>query len=335
MDKTRILGTLLFAAGMLGLAMAAQNERAIPSERPGYARLAPQAIKSLVLQVARAGKSLVTVGEYGGVLLSDDQGKSWRQAQSVPTTTTLTSVSFVDEKQGWAVGHGGVIIATKDGGENWRLLAGKPDGPEILFSVFFTDANHGMAVGPYGYAIETTDGGNTWIKRELAQGEDGERHLNQIFAGPSGTLLIAAEAGTVFRSEDGGRTWAAIKVPYKGSLWGGLALSDGTLLLYGMRGHVLRSADKGASWTDAVAGDQSLSGAAQFSDGTLVLVGLGGAVLRSRDGGKTFEATINLERTSYTAVAEGAGGTPILFGLTGVQRQVVGPPASIHLTLGK
>jgi photosystem II stability/assembly factor-like uncharacterized protein len=328
MDKKRFAGILLFVAGTLGLAAAVQGMNAARSEKPGYARLAPLATKSLVLQVTRSGKRLVTVGEYGHVLLSDDEGKSWRQAQSVPTTTTLTSVSFLDEKQGWAVGHGGVILATRDGGENWSLLAGKLDGPEILFSVLFTDAEHGIAVGPYGYAIGTADGGKTWSKRELAQGEDGERHLNQIFAGPGGTLLIAAEAGTVFRSEDGGRTWAASKVPYKGSLWGGLALRDGTLLLYGMRGHVLRSADKGVSWSDAVAGDQSLSGATQLSDGTLVLVGLGGAVVRSRDGGKTFESTINAERTSFTAVAEGAGGVPILFGLTGVQSQAAGVAAS-------
>lgn len=329
MGKTRIVGTLIFVAGMLGLAMAAQSRNIVPPEKPGYARLAPLATKSLVLQAVRTGKRLVTVGAYGDVLLSDNEGKSWRQAQSVRTTTTLTSVSFLDDKQGWAVGHGGVIIATKDGGENWSLLAGKLDGPEILFSVLFTDANHGIAVGPYGYAIETTDGGKTWSKRELAQGEDGERHLNQIFAGPGGTLLIAAEAGTVFRSEDGGRTWTTTKVPYKGSLWGGLALSDGTLLMYGMRGHTLRSTDKGASWTDAVAGtDQSITGAAQLTDGTLYLVGLGGAVARSRDGGKTFEATINADRTSYTAVVEGAGGAPILFGLSGVQSVASGAAPS-------
>lgn len=331
MDKKRFAGALLAVAGMLGLAMAAQEPNAPSPEKPGYARSSSLATKSLLLNAVRAGKRIVAVGEYGHVLLSDDGGKSWRQAQSVPTTTTLTSASFVDERQGWAAGHGGVIIATKDGGETWSVLAGKLDGPEILFSVWFKDANRGMAVGPYGYAIETADGGKTWSRRELAQGEDGERHLNQIFAAPGGTLLIAAEAGTVFRSVDGGRSWATIKVPYKGSLWGGLALSDGTLLLYGMRGHVLRSTDKGASWTDAVAGtDQSLTGAAQFADGTLVLVGLGGAVARSRDGGRTFETTISSERTSYTTVVEGAGGTPVLFGPAGVQSQAAGNAAAVH-----
>ena len=214
-----------------------------------------------------------------------------------------------------------MIIATKDGGETWRVLSGKLDGNEILFSVWFQDARHGIAVGPYGSMIETLDGGVSWNKRSLAQGEDGERHLNQIFAGPDGILLIAAEAGTVFRSEDKGQTWAVLKMPYKGSLWGGLTLADGTLVLYGMRGHVLRSTDKGVSWSDAVAGDQSFSAATQLSDGTLVLVGLGGAVARSRDAAKSFTTTLDAEHSSYTAVAQGSASTALLFGLTGVQSQ--------------
>lgn len=320
MDRKGLGGVLLLAAVTFGAGMVPQESKAASPEKSGYAFVAPLAAKSLVLQAVRAGKRLVAVGEYGHVLLSDDDGRNWRQAQAVATTTTLTSVYFLDEKQGWAVGHGGVIIGSKDGGENWSVLAGKLDGPEILFSVWFKDSRHGIAVGPFGYAIQTADGGTTWSKRELAQGEDGERHLNQIFAGQDGTLLIAAEAGTVFRSTDGGGTWSVVKVPYKGSLWGGLTLSDGSLLVYGMRGHVLRSTDKGVNWSDAVAAtDQSLTGAAQFTDGTLVLVGLGGAVARSRDGGKTFEASIDPERTSYTAVAEGAAGAAILFGLAGVQ----------------
>jgi photosystem II stability/assembly factor-like uncharacterized protein len=329
MKKKQVAAILLGAAGMLGLAVAEQRAApALPADYAQLARPAPLATRSLVLQVARAGQRLVTVGEYGHVLLSDDQGKNWRQAQSVPTTTTLTGVSFIDAKQGWAVGHGGVIIATKDGGETWRVLEGKLDGKEILFSVWFQDARHGIAVGPYGYMIETVDGGAIWSKRTLAPGEDGERHLNQIFAGPDGILLVAAEAGTVFRSEDKGRTWAVLKVPYKGSLWGGLALADGTLVLYGMRGHVLRSTDKGANWTDAVAGDQSFTGATQLSDGTLVLVGLGGAVARSQDAARSFATTIDAARTSYTSVAQGIAGAPILFGLTGVQGQTgVAPPS--------
>ena len=66
-----------------------------------------------------AGSSIVAVGEYGNVVLSDDDGKTWRQAKSVPTQVTFTAVAFVDDKNGWAVGHDTVILHTSDAGETW------------------------------------------------------------------------------------------------------------------------------------------------------------------------------------------------------------------------
>ena len=72
----------------------------------------------LQLSLARAGKRIVSVGERGVILLSDDDGKSWRQAK-VPVSTTLTRVMFPEEKTGWAVGHYGVVLKSVDGGETW------------------------------------------------------------------------------------------------------------------------------------------------------------------------------------------------------------------------
>ena len=307
----------IIALALLGLAFGPATAAA--PQPPAAARIAPLAVKGLVLQAVRAGQRLVAVGERGHVLLSDDQGARWRQARWVPTTTTLTALYFIDPLQGWAVGHGGVVLGTRDGGEHWTLLSGSTGGKEILFSVWFENALHGLAAGPYGYLIETADGGRSWQQRTLAEGDDGERHLNQIVAAPGGVLLIAAEAGTVFRSADKGRSWSVIKTPYKGSLWGGLGLADGSVVVYGMRGHVLRSADGGLTWTDGQAGDQSFSGAAQWRDGTLVLAGQGGAVAVSHDSARSFTASIAPQRSGYTAVAEGAGGGTILFGMNGIE----------------
>lgn len=305
------------AAAFLWLGCAAQATcAAAPAEA---ARIAPLAVKGLVLQAARAGQRLVAVGERGHVLLSDDQGAHWRQAAAVPTTTTLTALYFIDPLQGWAVGHGAVVLGTRDGGEHWSVLSGSGDGKQILFSVWFENAAHGFAVGPFGYAVETVDGGRSWLARTLADGDDGERHLNQIIAPGAGVLLIAAEAGTVLRSADNGRSWGVIKTPYKGSLWGGLALADGGVIVYGMRGHVLRSADAGLTWSDGQAGEQSFSGAAQWRDGSVVLAGQGGATAVSRDGARTFTASISAQRSGYSAVAEGAGGGTILFGTGGIE----------------
>ena len=56
-------------------------------------------------------KPLVAVGQRGHVVYSTDSGASWKQA-SVPVSSDLTAVFFVDDKQGWAVGHDGVILHT-------------------------------------------------------------------------------------------------------------------------------------------------------------------------------------------------------------------------------
>lgn len=287
------------------------------SSAPQAAYKAPQASRAPMLGAARAGKRLVGVGDYGTVLLSDDSGRSWRQAARVATRETLTAVSFVGDRDGWAVGHGGIVMATRDGGENWeqRHAAG-PD--VVLFSVHFSNAQQGLAVGAFGYAMQTSDAGRTWRKLSIGEGGQADRHLYHIFAGADSALWVTAEAGGLFRSDDGGNRFTALSLPYKGSLWGGLALNDGALMVWGMRGHVLLSDDQGQSWRDVKSGtDQAFTAGVQLSSGELVLVGLGGVVARSRDGGHTFTTQTRPERQSHTALLA-TDGTAHSFTLAGL-----------------
>ena len=60
---------------------------------------APLAIESLLLDGAVAGSRLVVVGERGHILVSTDDGASWRQAD-VPTRVLLTAVHMHDERTG-------------------------------------------------------------------------------------------------------------------------------------------------------------------------------------------------------------------------------------------
>ena len=332
----RLAPALAGAALLAGLAWAvATPSPAVPA---GHARPAPLAAQNLLLagqQIsAAAGPRLVAVGEYGHVLLSDDAGGTWRQARSVPTVTTLTALHFIDGQQGWAVGHGGVVIGTQDGGETWQPLAGRLDGPEVLLSVWFQDARHGLVVGAFGYAARTADGGRTWQTFAIAEGEEGERHLNQIFAGPGQgaerSLWVAAESGVLFRSGDAGATWQAVKLPYKGSIWGGTALADDSLLVWGMQGNALRSDDGGRTFTPVPTGtDQSLAGGVRLAgDGGVVLAGLGGAVVRSTDGGRSFGPLPRSDRAGVAAVLPGGAGRVQLLGQAGAQAQPLAPAAS-------
>jgi len=304
-----IAGLLVaFAAAVMAFAQA-------PS--PATAFKGSLATKAPLLALTQNGPRLVVVGDYGVILLSDDAGGTWRQAAAVATRNMLTAVTFADANRGWAVGHGGIVLHTADGGENWALQHAA--GADVaLLSVWFENASHGIAVGAFGHAMETNDGGRTWTKLTIGEGDDRDRHLNGIFAIAGGPLIIAAEAGTVFRSADNGRTWTSIRLPYAGSVWGGMPLSDGTAIIYGMRGHVLRTADQGRTWSDVPTGaDQSFTGGIQLSDGTVALVGLGGVIARSSDG-RSFRSIIRPERQNFAAVGTGAPGRLVLVGLTGV-----------------
>ena len=120
---------------------------------------------SLLLDVNQAGDRLVAVGEWGHVILSDDKGKTWHQANSVPTRMTLTEVTFIDAQNGWAVGHDAVVLHTSDGGENWALQFADAEDEALLLSVWFENKNHGIVVGQFGLMLETRDGGKNWERR--------------------------------------------------------------------------------------------------------------------------------------------------------------------------
>lgn len=298
-------------------ALAGAEGEAIPQAavRMTHAARAP------LLHAAAAGARLVAVGDYGIVILSDDGGESWRQAQTVPVRTTLTGVSFVDERRGWAVGHGGTVLRTTDGGDNWSLQYLAPVKDPLL-SVWFESANHGFAVGAFGFAMETQDGGVSWKDLRVAEGEDHDRHFNRVFPGPDGAIFIAAEAGTAFRSDDRGRTWNVLKLPYEGSLWGGLTLADGTVLLYGMGGHAFRTRDKGTTWEAIATGtDSSLTDGIQLPDGRIVLVGLGGAVAFGNPDGSPLTALVRPDRHYLASVAQASGSALLVFGQGGAMAQ--------------
>src|SRR4029077_20017370 len=114
---------------------------------------------------------------------------------------------------------------------------GSVDRP--LFSVLFLDQRRGVTVGLWSLMLMTSDGGATWSEVKLPpppKESKADRNLFHIFSDGSGTVYVAAERGTVLRSEDGGANWTYLDTKYKGSLWAGTATPDGALLVAGLRG---------------------------------------------------------------------------------------------------
>lgn len=316
--KTLLALCLVACAGVPAQAVAVATQ---PPQQSA-ARMSV-ADKAMVIAATTVGGRIIAVGERGGVLLSDDGGKTYRQARTVPTRATLTAVSFVDKNRGWAVGHWGVILATNDGGETWQLQRDDRSVDQPLFTVWFKDAQHGFAAGLWSLLLTTADGGKTWQRSSIAapgaSGGKADRNLFQVFADRNDGLFITAERGAVLRSKDFGKSWQELHTGAKGTLWTGCVLQSGVILVGGLQGKIYRSVDGGESWAAITSGTKSsITGFAQMPDGSVIAVGLDGVILESRDDGVTYRLETRPDRVALTAVVAGSDGRPLYFSARGV-----------------
>ena len=246
-----------------------------------YAEQMPLVSESMLLDVTSYGKTLIAVGERGHVVISRD-GESWKQAEHVPTRSTLTTVFNIGERM-WAGGHDASILTSGDGGQTWTLQFFDPDRQQAVMDILFTDLNNGIAVGSYGLFLRTRDGGQNWV--EATVDTEIDYHLNKLLYFGNGDWMIAGEAGYSYRSHDDGNTWEPVEMPYQGSMWGALKTNEECIMFFGLRGHAMESCDFGTSWVELKTGSESsISGAAKYDD-LLVLAANGGVILTRDDGG--------------------------------------------------
>ena len=276
----------------------------------------------MILGATLAGTRIVTVGDRGMILLSDDDGKTYRQAKQVPTRATLTGVSFVDAKQGWATGHWGVILHTADGGETWSQQRDDTSVDQPLHSIWFKDKNHGIAAGLFSLLLVTDDGGKSWKTSALPAAPGGKRsdlNLFRVFPDRLGNVLIVGEQGSVYRSADTGKTWELLATGNKGTLWAGIVLIDNSVLVGGISGKILRSTDNGKSWRQVVSGTKSsITDFVQLANGQVLGVGLDGYTVTSENHGETFIAKQRDDQLSLTTAVVNGKGAPLIFSQTGV-----------------
>jgi photosystem II stability/assembly factor-like uncharacterized protein len=321
MLKKMVTGAALCCLWANGFAQASGEAAGTLQVTPAHVWAEPT--RAMLLDATQAGSRIVAIGEHGIVLLSDDEGRTWRQAKRVPASVTLSSVYFSDAQHGWAVGQWGVILATSDGGESWALQRSAASIDQPLFSVYFKDATHGWAVGLWSLLLATDDGGRTWTTEKLPAppgGGKADRNLYRIFAGHDGTLFIAAEQGLVIRSRDGGASWEYRNTGSKGSLWAGTVASDGSIFVGGLLGHLYRSGDGGDTWSAVNSGSTGSITDLTTSGNQVFGVGLDGYVIHGAPDSARFASKQRDDRAALTALLVPTTGTSILLSKDGVVR---------------
>jgi photosystem II stability/assembly factor-like uncharacterized protein len=316
--------------------------------------------KSLLNGITAAGKRLVSVGQRGHILYSDDGGKSWKQADQVPVSSDLVAVHFPTPEKGWAVGHDGVVLHSVDGGVTWvkqfdgyaavrvvqSYYATHPpaDGPgrsgaasglnetikrfvqegadKHFLDVWFDNETEGFIVGSFNTIFHTTDGGKNWEPWFERTENPDFSHLYAIKRiGPD--LFISGEQGLVLKFEPKAGMFRKLKIPYPGTFFGATGGSH-VVLVFGMRGTVFRSADGGQSWQKVETGvPVGLTGAAVTKDGRIVLVSQTGDVLVSKDSGLSFKPAKVEKALQAAAVTAFGEDTLVLAGFGGVAVQSI------------
>ena len=343
------MNTLPSRRGFIALAMlaAAPARAAWRDVLDTPAQRSPLAERALLAGLARAGDRLVAVGQRGHVLVSDAAGQRWQQAD-VPASADLVAVHFPTPRQGYACGHDGLVLGSRDGGRTWqRLLDGRTAGalmdayykrqqdPRFAAAAkeaerfaaqgaenpwldcWFSDEKTGFVVGAFGQVLHTADGGASWTPWLHAVDNPKGLHLYAV-RGIGADVWIAGEQGLLLKLDREAQRFKAVELPYKGTLFG-IVGHERALLVHGLRGTALRSVDGGRSWQPVATGLQvGLPAATLDARGRFVLVSQAGHVLASADDGASFTPLANPRPLPAAAVAA-LPGTLVLAGPRGLQ----------------
>jgi serine/threonine protein kinase len=146
------------------------------------------------------------------IISTTDGGNNWQSKDVSNLAHGLKSIFFGDRNNGWAVGQGGSIIATSDGGKTWSP---QHSGTIAwLYSVYFIDSRNGWAAGAcfsydcgrdYGVVLATKDGGKTWAYQSI-----NALDLRSIYFVNSLEGWTVGPAGSIFHTIDGGSLWEQV-----------------------------------------------------------------------------------------------------------------------------
>jgi photosystem II stability/assembly factor-like uncharacterized protein len=318
-SKAVLLAITVFSLGG-ALPTLAENQNS-GAQQPAVKSM--KVAESLLQDITRVGDRLVAVGERGHIIWSDNNGKSWQQAD-VPTRQMLNAVFFISPDKGWAVGHDGLILVTQDGGQTWAIQL---DGLKFMrqqsaeqrpvFEAELEQLQSALEVAKSALEAAEAAGKEDITAEENALNElddkvdsvqdaldDAEAAAQDTVAPPLMDIWFADENagfavgafGQFLKTTDGGATWESIARSIDNedrNHLNGITGRGNVLFIAAEAGKIYRSTDAGASWTLLPSPDPengSFFTVTLIGEGRQAMVlGLRGAIYRTNDLGATWK----------------------------------------------
>lgn len=160
-------------------------------------------------------------------------------------TQALLDLHFESETHGWVVGTFNRIYRTEDGGVTWTPWMERTDNPrELHFYAIRGDAQGTYLAGEQGMVWRL----DTATRRFAAVPTPYKGTLFGVIGDGAGTLLAYGMRGSLFRSEDQGRSWAAVSGLGPAGINAAAVLPDGAIVLVNQAGGIDVSRDRGRSF---------------------------------------------------------------------------------------
>jgi photosystem II stability/assembly factor-like uncharacterized protein len=194
--------------------------------------------------LALAGGEIWAVGSNGKILAFAKDKVTRRLA--VPTEETLQDVAVWDAQHAVAVGNGGVVVYSADGGEHWSAAADVPRSQVAnkLCRVRVGEGGAAIAVGEMGALLLSQDYAKSW--RRIRAEEDSA--WNDVAILPDGHVVVVGEFGRVLIGDMQGAQWEEVKTSVQGSLMSVRFRDDLNGVVVGLDGALLVTSDGGRQW---------------------------------------------------------------------------------------
>ena len=187
---------------------------------------------TLSIHCAPNGRLWVSAS-FSTLLWAEDDFKQWNEF-SLYEDLQFTTVLFVDESNGYAVGEFGTIVASSDGGDTWELREPIPN-EFYPMAADFLDKNTGWVGGLDGVIWQTIDGAQSWKRQSSVTSAP----IYNLHASKYGVFAVGGSAKLVELRQDEWRGFEG--APEVLAFLRGLdTLSNGSLLVAGGSGTVAK-----------------------------------------------------------------------------------------------
>ena len=151
-------------------------------------------------------KRAVAVGNEGVVIVTRDEGTTWRQVEAPlnEVANKLIKIKTYPGGRAWASGIMGTILFTDNWGDSWKRCF--QDEDVALNDITFVDDDTGLVVGEFGRIMMTTNGGKGWEKLESPIRSS---LMAVSFRDREHGVAVGLD-GIILRTLDGGRSWLKV-----------------------------------------------------------------------------------------------------------------------------